>query len=59
MNHLGKVRRGIRGHPSYFVGREAERERLGQAILRRESMLILGVPGSGKTALIAALHPKS
>lgn len=46
--------RSVPAAPSFLVGREAECARLRQAILRRESLLILGAPGSGKTALVAS-----
>jgi hypothetical protein len=38
-----------------FFDREEERRRLGEAILHRESMLVCGPAGSGKTSLVAGV----
>lgn len=54
MNHAGEMPRGTRAYPSFFVGREAESLRLRRALLNRDSLLVSGPRGSGKTALISS-----
>lgn len=54
MNQAGEIPRGIRAHPSFFVEREAESLRLRRALLNRDSLLVSGPRGSGKTALVSS-----
>lgn len=50
---MSTARLWINSDAAIFVGRQTELSKLGQAIRKRESLLVWGVPDSGKSALVS------